>query len=95
MIKKISIVLCTYNEVNYIENTIKLISETFENVEIIIVDDGSTDSHNTLLGRGDVSQAIIYIFELSAKAVPVKFQWAGAAIEDEDVHAFEQQFIGM
>ena len=50
---------------------------------------------STLLGRGDVSQAIIYIFELSAKAVPVKFQWAGAAIEDEDVHAFEQQFIGM
>lgn len=43
MIKKISIVLCTYNEVNYIENTIKLISETFENVEIIIVDDNSND----------------------------------------------------
>ena len=43
MTKNISIILCTYNEVNYIENTIKLITETIENVEIIIVDDNSVD----------------------------------------------------
>jgi len=43
MSKKISIILCTYNEVNYVENTIKLIHETLNNVEIIIVDDNSTD----------------------------------------------------
>ena len=43
MNKKISIVLCTYNEVNYIEQTIRLISQTIENVEIIVVDDNSND----------------------------------------------------
>ena len=43
MNKKISIILCTYNEVNYIENTINLITKTLNNVEIIIVDDNSND----------------------------------------------------
>ena len=43
MNKKISIILCTYNEVNYIEQTIRLISQTLENVEIIVVDDNSND----------------------------------------------------
>ena len=43
MNKKISIVLCTYNEVNYIDQTIRLISQTLENVEIIVVDDNSND----------------------------------------------------
>ena len=43
MNKKISIILCTYNEVNYIEQTIRLIYKTLENVEIIIVDDNSND----------------------------------------------------
>ena len=43
MNKKISIILCTYNEVNYIEQTIRLIYKTLENVEIVIVDDNSND----------------------------------------------------
>ena len=43
MNKKISIILCTYNEVNYIEQTIRLIFQTLENVEIIVVDDNSSD----------------------------------------------------
>jgi len=43
MNKDVSIVLCTYNEANYIEQTIKLIIKTVKNVEIIVVDDDSTD----------------------------------------------------
>ena len=43
MNKKISIILCTYNEVNHIEETLKLIFETLKNVEVIIIDDNSTD----------------------------------------------------
>ena len=43
MKKKISIILSTYNEVNYIEDTIRLIISTLENPEIIIVDDNSND----------------------------------------------------
>lgn len=41
--KNISIILCTFNEVNHIEETIKLILKTLNDVEIIIVDDNSTD----------------------------------------------------
>ena len=33
--KKVSIILCTYNEVNYVENTISTLSKTLENTEII------------------------------------------------------------
>ena len=43
MNKKISIILCTYNEVNHIEETLKLIFETLKNVEVIVIDDNSTD----------------------------------------------------
>ena len=43
MNKKVSIIVCTYNEVNHIEQTIKLINENIPQVEIIIIDDNSTD----------------------------------------------------
>ena len=43
MNKKISIILCSYNEVDYIEECISLINKTLKNVEIIIVDDSSDD----------------------------------------------------
>ena len=43
MNKKISIILCTYNEVNYIEKCISLVSKTLKNAEIIVVDDNSND----------------------------------------------------
>jgi len=43
MEKKVSIILCTYNEVNYIEDTISLVSKTLKDVEIIIIDDNSND----------------------------------------------------
>ena len=41
--KKISIVLCTFNEANYIAETIKFIFNNLRNFELIIVDDNSRD----------------------------------------------------
>ena len=43
MDKKVSIIVCTYNEVNHIEKTISLITKNIPNVEIIIIDDNSND----------------------------------------------------
>jgi len=43
MSKKISIILSTYNEAYIIEDTIKKILTSIENVEIVIVDDNSND----------------------------------------------------
>ena len=41
---KVSILIPLYNSENYIEETIQsCLNQTYENIEIIIVDDGSTD----------------------------------------------------
>ena len=43
MNKEVSIILSTYNEATVIEDTINLIFENIDSVEIILVDDNSTD----------------------------------------------------
>jgi dolichol-phosphate mannosyltransferase len=43
MDKKVSIILSTYNEATIIEKTINEIFSTIDNVEIVLVDDNSTD----------------------------------------------------
>ena len=72
MNKKISIILCTYNEVNYIEQALSLISKTIENVEIIIVDDNSHDGTLEKLDKlksmeREVEQKTITLQELVGK----------------------------
>ena len=43
MSSKTSIILCTYNEANYIENAISELEKNIPNLEIVIVDDFSSD----------------------------------------------------
>ena len=43
MSPKTSIILCTYNEAKYIENTISKLEKNIPNLEIVIVDDSSSD----------------------------------------------------
>ena len=43
MNKDVSIILSTYNEALFIEETINEIFKNLDNVEIILVDDNSTD----------------------------------------------------
>ena len=43
MDKKISIILSTYNEAPIIKNTIDKLFSNINNVEIVLVDDNSTD----------------------------------------------------
>ena len=51
MDKKISIILSTYNEAFFIEDTIKKIFDNIKNVEIILVDDNSTDGTFDIVKR--------------------------------------------
>ena len=49
---KISIIVPTYNVKDYIDNCVKsLVSQTYENIEIILVNDGSTDNSGDLLDK--------------------------------------------
>ena len=43
MTSKTSIILCTYNEAKYIENTISELEKSISNLELVIVDDNSSD----------------------------------------------------
>ena len=51
--KKISIILCTYNEERHIKDSIESLNNYIDNLELIIVDDNSTD--NTIKIINDIN----------------------------------------
>ena len=48
---KTSIILCTYNEEKYIENSINKLQENIEDLELIIVDDDSSDDTRNIISK--------------------------------------------
>ena len=48
---KTSIILCTYNEAFYIKNTIEHVQKIIPNLELIIIDDNSTDGTRTIIDQ--------------------------------------------
>ena len=50
-LKKTSIILCTYNEANYIKDTIEKLQKTIKNLELIIVDDNSKDETRNIINE--------------------------------------------
>ena len=51
MSEKNSMILCTYNEVDFIENSILTISKKIKNLELIIVDDDSQDGTQKIIEK--------------------------------------------
>ena len=52
MNKKVSVIVPAYNVEEYIENCIiSIIQQTYTNIEIIIINDGSTDSTGKICDR--------------------------------------------
>ena len=47
----VSIVLCTYNEVDFIEDSILKIKEKIKNLELVIVDDDSIDGTKEIITK--------------------------------------------
>jgi len=59
---KISIITPTYNRADLIERAIKsILNQTYQNFEMIIIDDGSTDSTSTVVSEYLIDQRFRYI----------------------------------
>ena len=49
---KFSIIICCYNSEEYIEETINsIINQTYQNWEIVIIDDGSSDGTRKIIQK--------------------------------------------
>ncbi len=62
---KVSIIIPAYNAEKYISNTLdSIINQTFENIEIIIINDGSTDNTETIISNyRKKDNRIIYFYQ--------------------------------
>ena len=61
MSERISIVLCTYNEIDSIENTIIQIKKKIKNLELVIVDDNSSDGTIKVIEKYSDNKTIKFI----------------------------------
>ena len=73
MTLKTSIILCTYNEAHYIENTIAKIEKIIVNLELIIVDDNSTDGTKEIINRINQEKKYKVIFRKKSKGLASAF----------------------
>ena len=71
MNKKISIILSTYNEAYIIDDTIKKILTNIENVEIVIVDDNSSDGTCDIIDK--INNPKIRLFRRSGRGLSSAF----------------------
>lgn len=65
MEKLVSIIIPAYNVESYIEECIKsLINQTYQNIEVIIIDDGSTDKTLNIIKKyKDLDSRIVYLVQ--------------------------------
>ena len=62
MPQKTSIILCTYNEANFIEKSIKELEKYIPNLELVIVDDNSSDGTIEILKKINIDNKYKVIF---------------------------------
>ena len=73
MSSKTSIILCTYNEANYIEKAISELEKNIPNVEIIIVDDCSTDGTIEIIKKLNQSNKYKVIYRKRSRSLASAF----------------------
>ena len=70
---KTSIILCTYNEANYIESAISELEKNISNLELIIVDDYSTDGTIEIIKKLNVNNKYKTIFRKKNRGLASAF----------------------
>ena len=73
MSTNISIILCTYNEVKYIQNTIEELEKNIPNVEIVIVDDCSTDGTIEIIKKLNQSNKYKVVYRKKSRSLASAF----------------------
>jgi len=69
----ISIILCTYNEGKYIQNTVAELEKNIPNVEIVIVDDDSTDGTIEIIKNINHSNKYKVIYRKKSRSLASAF----------------------
>jgi len=73
MSAKTSIILCTYNEEKYIENIISELEKNISNLELIIVDDLSTDGTIEIIKRLNHNNRYKVVFRKKSRSLASAF----------------------
>ena len=75
---KVSVVIPTYNRINYLARAIEsALRQTYSNIEIVVVDDGSTDKTEELLKK--YVGRIVYIYQPNQGAASARNKGIDAA----------------
>jgi len=70
---KTSIILCTYNEEKYIEETIVELEKNISNLEIVIVDDNSSDETTEIIKRLNKNKKYKAVFRKKSRSLASAF----------------------
>ena len=73
MSAKTSIILCTYNEADYIKNTIEKLENNISNIEIVIVDDNSSDGTVDIIKKLNEKNQYKTIFRKRSRSLASAF----------------------
>jgi len=73
MSSKTSIILCTYNEAKYIENTIAELEKNIADLEIVIVDDNSSDGTVEIIKRLNQNNKYKVVFRKKSRSLASAF----------------------
>ena len=73
MSSKTSIILCTYNEADYIENTISELEKYIPNLELVIVDDLSSDGTIEIIKRLNQNNKYKVVFRKKSRSLASAF----------------------
>ena len=73
MSSKNSIILCTYNEGKYIENTISELEKNISNLELVIVDDHSTDETIEIIKKMNQNNKYKTVFRKKSRSLASAF----------------------